>query len=333
MSLNSNNEIDSAVDKRLGRLESLIAAQVGSDEIDFAETAVFAWKKKWLIVAITVISGCLSVGWALWLPDQYRATVTLLPASSNSASSLSRMAGQFGGLAALAGVNLSGATEIDKSTTAIELIKSWSFQDEFIRKYNLQAPIYAASGWERAQNELLYDNKLFDSRAHKWISKSNPTIGQTLEPSSWELHEKLSKRITITQDKKTNIVKLSVEFYSPIMAKEWVDNIVIEVNHQLQERDRVEASKSIEYLEGKMSQTNLTEMKSVLSKLIEEQTKSLMLADVSDEYVFKTLSPTKVPEKKSGPARAVICILGTIIGFLLSVTGVLFWATLIRLRR
>ena len=46
--------------------------------------------------------------------------------------------------------------------------------------------------------------------------------------------------------------------------------------------------------------------------MIEEQTKTLMLAEVSDEYVFKTISPAKVSEEKAKPKpkRALIVMLG-----------------------
>ena len=48
-----------------------------------------------------------------------------------------------------------------------------------------------------------------------------------------------------------------------------------------------------------------------------------MLAEVSDEYVFKTLSEAKVAEKKSKPKRALICVLGLLLGGMISVMFVL----------
>ena len=64
-------------------------------------------------------------------------------------------------------------------------------------------------------------------------------------------------------------------------------------------------------------------MQSVFYQLIEEQTKTLMLAEVSDEYVFKTVSPAKVAEEKAKPMRALIVILGFMLGGMLSVIIVL----------
>jgi LPS O-antigen subunit length determinant protein (WzzB/FepE family) len=52
--------------------------------------------------------------------------------------------------------------------------------------------------------------------------------------------------------------------------------------------------------------------------LIEEQTKTIMFANVRDEYVLKTIDPALIPELKSGPKRALICIVGTLLGIILS---------------
>jgi LPS O-antigen subunit length determinant protein (WzzB/FepE family) len=64
-------------------------------------------------------------------------------------------------------------------------------------------------------------------------------------------------------------------------------------------------------------------MQNVFYQLIEEQTKSLMLAEVQDEFVFKTVDPAIVPEEKAGPKRALICVLATLLGGMLAVAIVL----------
>ncbi|MGD9841548.1 MAG: Wzz/FepE/Etk N-terminal domain-containing protein [Steroidobacteraceae bacterium] len=289
------------------------------DELDLRELFRTLWKGKWFILAVTAMAAAISVAVALWLPNEYKATVVLTPASTSSTSSLSRLAGQFGGLAALAGVNLGGQSDGDKTVVAMELVKSWGFQEQFIRDNQLEVPVFAAKGWNRATNQLVIDPDVFDAKKKAWVRKFKSADGQTAQPGGWELYEELSKRISITQDKKTNLITLSVEYYSPYLAKEWADKIIVAVNKHLQDQDRREASKSIGYLQKKMNETSLTEMRSVFSRLIEEQTKNLMLADVSDEYVLKTLSPAKVPEQKSGPKRALICVLGILVGVFVSV--------------
>jgi uncharacterized protein involved in exopolysaccharide biosynthesis len=48
-----------------------------------------------------------------------------------------------------------------------------------------------------------------------------------------------------------------------------------------------------------------------------------MVAEASTEYAFVTVSPAMVPEEKSQPKRALICILGSLLGGMLAVLLVL----------
>jgi len=43
-----------------------------------------------------------------------------------------------------------------------------------------------------------------------------------------------------------------------------------------------------------------------------------MLANVREEYVFKTVDPAVAAEKNDKPDRALICVIAAILGFLLS---------------
>ena len=47
---------------------------------------------------------------------------------------------------------------------------------------------------------------------------------------------------------------------------------------------------------------------------IEEQTKTIMLANVRPEYLFTVIDPPIIPERKTGPIRSQISIIGTILG-------------------
>ena len=61
----------------------------------------------------------------------------------------------------------------------------------------------------------------------------------------------------------------------------------------------------------------------VFAQLIEELTKTIMLANVSKDYVFDITDPPVVPELKSKPSRALICVLGTLLGGMLGIVWVL----------
>jgi len=291
--------------------------QYQEDEIDLRELFSIIWKGKWLIIAITFVFAIGSVAYALWLPNEYKATALVQPNDSGSGGKLASLAGQFGGLASLAGINL-GAGESSDAIIAMEIMKSWGFAEQFIIKHELAVPLFAAKGWDQSTNSLKLDEELYNSEEGKWIREA-PT-GKTPEPTSWELYKVLKERTSISQDKETGLVNISVTHYSPVIAKQWTDLLVQDINRYMKERALEEANESIKYLEEQINQTSVAEIRTVFSELIQEQHKTKMLAQVSDEYVFKTISGAKAPEEKDKPKRALIVIIGTFLGGVFSMT-------------
>ena len=90
------------------------------DEIDLKELFSAIWQGKWVIIVTTFIAAVIAVFYALSLPNIYKSEVLLAPAEENQGGGMSALASQFGGLAAIAGVNLSGGGA-DKTTLALEV--------------------------------------------------------------------------------------------------------------------------------------------------------------------------------------------------------------------
>jgi len=66
-------------------------------------------------------------------------------------------------------------------------------------------------------------------------------------------------------------------------------------------------------------------LRNVFFSLIEEQTKTVMLAKVTDEYLLKTLDPAVAPEMKSRPKRSLMVVLATLLGGVLGAVIQLIW--------
>jgi uncharacterized protein involved in exopolysaccharide biosynthesis len=124
------------------------------DEIDLAELWNTIWAGKILIVAISFIFSVASVAYALSKPDIYKASVLLSPTASEGGGGLAGLSGQFGGLASLAGINLGGSGG-DKTTLALEIIKSRSFLEKFISKHNLLVPLMSSEKWDVSSNNII----------------------------------------------------------------------------------------------------------------------------------------------------------------------------------
>ena len=297
------------------------AQQPVDDEIDLRELFKALWKGKWIILITTAIFAIGSVLYALSLPNIYKADALLAPAESSNGGGLSQMAGQLGGLAAMAGINLGGG-ESSKTDLAVQVLKSRQFIDAFITKHDLLVPLMAAKDWDLANNQLIIDEDLYNLETNKWLREAKGLRGA--EPSAQEAFEEFNKEVlSINQNKESGLFTLSVKHYSPYIAQLWVNWLIEDINKVMRERTIAETSQNLAYLNTQLEKTAVADMQSTFYKLIEEQTKSLMLAEVQEEFVFKVVDPAVVPELKDGPKRALISVLGTLLGGMLGVAIVL----------
>lgn len=293
---------------------------INDDEIDLMELFESLWLAKLKIFVITGFFAICSLLYALSLPDYYKATALLAPAQSTG-DGLSTTLGQLSGLASLAGVNIMGGGKSSESQIAQEIMKSWDFIEQFISDNELEVDIFATEGWSESSNELQVNQNLYDIKKGRWLIK-NPK-GINGHPTSWQLFERFSERLSVSEDVKSGLVKVSIEYYSPFIAKQWLDMYIDSINKYMQARQVAKVANNIDYVEAQIEKTSIAEMREVFYTIIEEQTKNMMVAEASPNYAFVTVSPSMVPEIKSKPKRSLIVILGTLFGLMLSILYVL----------
>lgn len=286
---------------------------IENDERDFSELISALWQGKWIIIATTFVFSAVAVFYATNLPNVYKSEVTLAPVSEDAAL---KIPGQLGGLAAMAGVNLGGLGGGDKTVLALEILESRDFIGRFIENNDLFLPIMAAEGWNRSEDKLKWNPKVYDAQTRQWVRKV--TEPYQAKPSTLETYEEFKKIFSVDQDKTSGMVTLSVEHFSPFLAKNWAENLVKAINEEMRTRELSEAERSIAFLNSQITQTALADVRTMLFSLIEEQTKTVMLANVRHEYVFKTVDPAVVAERKAKPARAVIVVLIALLGLIFS---------------
>ena len=281
------------------------------DEIDLMELFFILWNKKLLIVSITSIFAILSVVYALLLPNIYTSSTLLAPAKTDD--SLTSQLGQFSSLARVSGISLPSKSG-SRTQEAIERIKSFEFFSKYFLPNVMLENISAVKRWNPNSNQLIYEEKVFDNLTKKWLEDI---------PSEQEAFLAFNKALSITSDRKTGFVSISIEHKSPIIAKEWLDIIIYNINESMRLEDIDLAQNYINFLNKSQQATNLQSLKVVASNLLENQMQTLMLASSSQAYIFKTINSPIIPELKSGPSRAIICMAITIFGGFLSLLIVL----------
>lgn len=279
------------------------------DEISLRELFIVLWENKISIILMTLVAATISVYIALSKPNYYTSSILLSPANSSSASNSSFS--QYSGLASLAGISLPSPGGND-TTLGIEILISREFITNFISKKNIIVPLFAMKSWNEETGDITIDDSVYDIKTKKWVNQTQS------KPSNQEAYNKFSQILNISEDKKTGFVTVSIVYESPILAQQWLTWLIEDLNDHMRDRMVNESLRSIAFLEEKIKSTELSELRSLFAKMIQEQTKSVMLGNVRPEYLFNVIDPAIIPERKTGPARAMICILGTFIGGILA---------------
>ncbi len=293
----------------------LSALETTNDIVSFKKLFRIIFRMKWFILFITFAFAAGSTYIAVNKPNVYTAKGIFVPAQSESGGDLSQLAGQFGGLASMAGVSLGGGKG-DDNAIAIELLKSRSFLQSFIERRNLLPQLLAATKWDQANNSLIYSEELYNVQEKRWVRDAPP--GKAVIPTPWEGFEQMRSLLDIEYISKKGMIKISLTYLSPELAAQWLTWLIADLNSYWRLQEKKLADDSIEYLQEQVATTNNSEMQAIFYSIIAEQTQNNLLTEVRKEYLFKTLAPIVVPEEKSAPSRALICAAGTFLGGLLS---------------
>ena len=165
---------------------------------------------------------------------------------------------------------------------------------------------------DKESNQLIINEKLYDSKNKTWLKKN----GKELTPSIQETVRTYRSMVSSSIDKRTGFVIIHADSYSPSFSKNIVDWLINDINQYVMEVDVKRAKNSLNYLNSQINQTSLPEFKQVMAQLIKNEQQTIMLSQSSPEYIFKVIDKPIAPELKLEPKRAMICIVGTIAGFI-----------------
>jgi uncharacterized protein involved in exopolysaccharide biosynthesis len=285
---------------------------------------------KWWIISLSVGSAIVALTVSLLMTPIYRAPVLLAPIDQERGSSgLGAIMGRLGGLADLAGVSLPSAGDLE---TSLATLKSREFITSFIDEQNLK-PVLFAQYWDATNDAWIDRGPSLAERVRRRIgleeSKPSNLDLEPGEPSDWKAYEKFKGEVlSVNNDRETGLVTVATEWEDPTLAASWANLLVERLNSRLRRRAITDAERSIAYLRDQVEQTSLADLRAVLFRVIEEHTKNITLAQVSEEYAFTVIDPAVPPEEKVRPKRLLIVVLGFVLGVVVSVLALFLRVTL-----
>lgn len=291
-----------------------------NDEIDLRNVFKIIWAEKLQIMIITIISAIISLTIALWLPNIYKSEGILFPVNIEG-NTLRGMASKLDGLANLTGFSLGGGNDTNKILVGLETLKSRDFFKKFNEKHNILVELMAVKRWDPISGNLIIDETKYNSSNNSWIR--SVSFPRKPKPSTQESHQAFLKILSVSQAQDSGLIKIGIEHLSPIFAQSLVELLIIELNNTIRDQDVFQAEKAIEYLTQQINETSIKELKTKFFEMIQSQTEIIMLAKASPQYFLKTIDHPVISEQKIRPNRAIICILGTMLGLFMSIFLVL----------
>jgi len=144
-----------------------------------------------------------------------------------------------------------------------------------------------------------------------------------MAPTPDEVFRAFDEVRSVTEDKDTGLVTLTIEWYDPNLAARWANEYVKAANEYIRAQKIQEAQQSLQYLSQQIQQTSVAEMHSALYRLVEDELKQSMVANVRDQYAFKVIDPATVPERRAWPKVGLLLATGVFGGLMLGIAIIL----------
>lgn len=280
------------------------------DEIDIKALVNIILTNMRLIIASTSLFAIMALIYSLTLPNIYQSTALLSPVGDQGSSN--QPLNNIGGLASLAGINISSPSG-GNSTKAITKITTLSFFKENILPNIFLPDLMAVKTWDEESNSVIYNDSIYSLQTEKWNEIPHPQ----------KSYKAFNDKLKVSQDYDTKFLTISIKHESPHIAKEWTELIVNQINDYFRAKDKLEAESAMKFLNSQMALTSYTEIKQVVAQILKQKMQQLTLIEANKFYVFSYLDQPAVARKKIEPSRTSICILGTLLGFMLGVLIVL----------
>ncbi|MBS1190194.1 MAG: O-antigen chain length determinant protein, WzzB/FepE family [Rhodocyclaceae bacterium] len=284
------------------------------NEIDLIELWRTLVEFKWTIVVTTLLCLATAATIAFMMTPVYQADVLVAPAEEGKGNSgLAALAGQLGGIAELAGVNASSGGS--NKETAIAYLKSRIFIENFIKEKNL-LPVLYPNQWDITRND--------------WAVEDKSKI-----PTLWDAHQLFSKKVlSVTSDKKTGLITITIEWKNREQAVEWANEIVKRANDHLRQKAIAETELSVNYLESELKKTSVVEVQQAIFKVMESQIKSKMMANVQEQFAFIVIDPAALMNENAyiRPKRQLITVLGLLVGVMMGTLIAFIRSTILKHR-
>ena len=295
--------------------------------LDFRTMARVVRKRRRTIYWCTAVAGLLGLLLAVLITPIYQATIVIAPSNLTDLRGKSGALGSLAGLADLAGINVAGNDELEKS---IAILSSRRFTDEFLREDGILQALFRDSwnsdtkSWRKSSGGVLSWIRAQISSGLRFTSgdegaASSPPADSGGAPSAWSAFKRFNQIRDIVRDRKTGMISVLVRWRDPDLAAKWANDLIDRVNDDARNLAVHEAEERLAYLTKQLESVQSVGLREALINLTITEQRKAMLAHVEKAYAFQVIDPAVVPGERYSPKRTVLVfaclVLGAFLGF------------------
>jgi uncharacterized protein involved in exopolysaccharide biosynthesis len=263
-------------------------------DLSLVEALDATLRRKWFVILCATCGMALGVLIGLLSRPIYQAEV-LLAVQGSSGGGLQALSRSFSGLASLAGIELPGGSDNNRSS-AIATLSSHKLLELFLA------------------DEKVRETILRETSGPAWFGSS------TKEVSRWELAQRFRRYFAVAEEKDSGLVRVSTFWFDPDTASRWANQLVQMADQVLREQSLSTSRQRIEHLQKEYEQAAVVPVRTAISNVLENEFRNLTIAQVDREFAFHVIDPAVSHERPVRPRKALIALAFGLLGFVLGCT-------------
>jgi len=254
------------------------------------------------ILVIAILGFTISASYSLLVQEIYTATA-LMQTNNSKNDGANTATNSLTGMAQMVGISASGGG-VSPEWLSYQMLLSREFFEVLYNDDTFMAKIFAHESYDKSTRAESYNSSVYDIETSEWL---------VAKPSMAEAYQHFHQNyFDVIHDIRKNTTELRFYHPSPVIATELLKQAIRDINKFATLDDKIEAQKSLDYLKIQSANTALLEVKTVIASLIQKQVQTLMLAEVSDEYLFKVIDKPYEPFYREYPKRTQMVTVATI---------------------
>ena len=315
------------------------------------------YRAKWFILGVTFIFALTGVSTAVITTNKYQATVVVALAKRNnrvSINSIRRAANLFSGLNIGLRNALGNGAGSDLQET-LATLRSRDFLKRFVERRQLGPKLHepSSSNPDASDPDASGPDEIREIPLLQYAFRTlNHTYGQFRGRLSGKMkklkrklyrphdldrdvrkrdipdsdnghgfHERFREIMAIERRPRQGLINVKVRWKDPVVAAEWANAVIAELNSFLRETAIAQARKRIAYLNRELDKTSVIPLRQSIYRLIEVETHNIMIAETRSDYAFKVIDSAVPPgiDDPIRPKRLRLITTATLMGFAIAV--------------